>query len=245
MIVEATHIAGVDGCKAGWIAVSFPIARPELASARVFAEFRDLLAALPADSLVGVDMPIGLPDRVGPSGREPDREARAFLGRGRSRVFPVPSREAVYKTDYKAACDRARETSEGGWAPSIQAFSIFPRIRQIDELLIEDLSLRDRVFEVHPEVSFAVMNGGAILEPKKRKGRGYAPGLEHRALLLRDRGFDIGALATGLPRGAGLDDLLDACACAWSAGRILRGEACVFPPEPECDSEGLEVAIRA
>ena len=53
----------------------------------------------------------------------------------------------------------ARETSDPRRAPSIQAYSIFPRIQQIDQILRQDKALRRRVFEVHPEVSFTVMNG--------------------------------------------------------------------------------------
>jgi len=243
--VEAAHIAGVDGCKAGWIAVTFPRAEPGLAAARILATFQDVVEALPKDSVIAVDMPIGLPERAMRGGREPDWAARKFLGRRRASVFPVPSRAAVYAPDYPTACRIARETSEPPRAPSKQAFHIFPRIREIDALLRRDTSLRDRVFEVHPEIAFALINGGTPLEPKKMKGRGHAPGLAQRELLLRGRGFDVAALEAQRPRGGGRDDLLDACACAWSAGRIVTGEARVFPGTPGTDSEGLPVAIRA
>jgi predicted RNase H-like nuclease len=242
-----THIAGVDGCKAGWIAVVFPRAEPSLAVARIFGTFRDVVAALPPDSVIAIDMPIGLPDQAIRGGRAPDWAARDFLGRRRACVFPVPSRRAVqaFEQGYARVCAIARETSEPPRAPSKQAFYIFPRILQIDALLRRDKSLRGRVFEVHPEVAFALMNGGPLAEPKNMKGRGHAPGLAHRKLLLHDRGFDVAALEARCPRGGGLDDLLDACACAWSAERIVTGEARLFPPEPGADAEGLEVAIRA
>lgn len=246
MILDAmTHIAGVDGCKAGWIAVGFPVAQPKLAAARVFQAFEDVVAALPADSIIAVDMPIGLPDRSIRGGRAPDWAARDFLGSCRARVFLVPSRAAVAAPDYPTACAIARKTSDSPRAPSKQAYNIFPRIREIDALLRRDDALGERVFEVHPEIAFALMNGGPILEPKKRTGRGHPPGLDHRKALLRERGFEVEALVAELPRGAGLDDLLDACACAWSAGRIMRGEAKVFPDSAGTDSYGLAVAIRA
>jgi len=245
--VEAAIVAGVDGCKAGWISVSFPMAAPQLAAPRVFTSFRDLVGALPGDSVIAVDMPIGLPDRAITGGREPDWAARKFLGPCRARVFPVPSRRAVhaYGEGYARVCAVARETSEPPRAPSKQAFHIFPRILEIDALLCRDEALCGRVFEVHPEVAFALMNGGPLLEPKKMKGRGHTSGLEHRKLLLHGRGFEVAALEAQRPRGAGLDDLLDACACAWSAGRILRGEARAFPDAPGTDGHGLPIAIRA
>lgn len=131
------HIAGVDGCRTGWIAVDFPIAEPARAEVRLLASAADLLAALPAYTILAVDMPIGLPDRVGSSGRTPDRVARDFLGSCRSRVFPVPSRRAVeaYEEGYARVCTIARETSEPKRAPSIQAFRIFRKILEIDALL--------------------------------------------------------------------------------------------------------------
>jgi predicted RNase H-like nuclease len=227
--------------------VSFPAGEPEAASARLFSTFRDVVAAHPGDAIVAVDMPIGLPERVGPSGRAPDRAARRFLGAARARVFAVPSRRAVdaFELGYEQVCAKARETSEPPRAPSKQAYHIMPRIREIDGLLIGDPDLRERVFEVRPEVAFALMNEGSALAPKKAKGRGNRPGLEHRASLLRDRGLPVDTLAERIPRGAGLDDLLDGCACAWSAGRVLRGEAKRFPDRPETDAHGLEVAIWA
>jgi len=247
MIVDSSHIAGVDGCKAGWIAVSFPRAEPSLAAARVFTTFQAIVAFLPADSIIAVDMPIGLPDLAIRGGRAPDWAAREFLGKRRGSVFPVPSRRAVTAFDqgYAQVCALARETSEPPRSPSKQAYHIFPRILEIDALLRRDSALPRRIFEVHPEVAFALMNGRQPLTPKKMKGRGHALGLAHRKLLLHDRGFDIEALTEKLPRGVGLDDLLDACACSWSAGRIVSGVARVFPDLPGTDSEGLPVAIQA
>jgi predicted RNase H-like nuclease len=68
----------------------------------------------------------------------------------------------------------AREASDPRRAPSIQAYSIFPRIQQIDQMLRQDKALRRRVFEVHPEVSFTVMNDKPIPEPKKVNRRVHA-----------------------------------------------------------------------
>jgi predicted RNase H-like nuclease len=41
------------------------------------------------------------------------------------------------------------------------------------------------------------------------------------------------------------DDILDACACAWSAARIARGEHISLPAEPEFDARGLRMQISA
>ena len=43
----------------------------------------------------------------------------------------------------------------------------------------------------------------------------------------------------------GADDLLDACACAWSASRIAEGRAFAFPQNPPRDARGLRMEINA
>jgi predicted RNase H-like nuclease len=62
--------------------------------------------------------------------------------------------------------------------------------------------------------------------------------MQLRTELLAGQGFALGFLETKPPREAALDDFYDACACAWSANRILGREARVFPAEPDLDAEG-------
>jgi predicted RNase H-like nuclease len=237
------QIVGADGCKAGWIAVAVVADDLGRAQARNFANFAELVGAFEPDAILTVDMPIGLPDRAIGGGRAADWAARDFLESRRASVFPVPSRQAVYAFEqrYAQACAIARATSDPPKCFSKQAFWIFPRIQQIDVLLRGDPALRRRVFEVHPEVSFAVMNNGAAL----RNGKKAKEGKELRRELLAKQGFATDFLEAKSPRGAAWDDFYDACACAWSGRRILAGVARVFPEPPEVDSEGLPVAIRA
>jgi predicted RNase H-like nuclease len=62
--------------------------------------------------------------------------------------------------------------------------------------------------------------------------------------------------ATGFPRHllpptayrrkeVAADDLLDACACAWAARRILEGGSIRFPTNPPSDAKGLRMEINA
>ena len=46
------------------------------------------------------------------------------------------------------------------------------------------------------------------------------------------------------PAGAALDDLLDACALAWSARRITHGTARRVPDRPARDARGLRMELR-
>jgi predicted RNase H-like nuclease len=129
---------------------------------------------------------------------------------------------------------------------SKQIFHIFPKMREIDAVMTPDL--QRRVFEVHPELAFWAMNGEAPLPlPKKVKGRLHPPGLDLRRALLHDAGFPFAALPPTRYRAAdvGADDLLDACACAWSAKRILDGRSIRFPADPPLDARGLRMEINA
>ena len=237
-------VAGVDGCPAGWIAVLRDMAAARPARVVVTSRFADLLALGPA--AIAVDMPIGLPERIGPGGRGPETALRPHLGARQSSVFSVPSRAAVYAPDYREACVLAAATSDPPRKVSKQAFFLFPKIREIDELLRADGALHGRVFESHPEGVFMTLNGGAALsEPKKVKGRCWPAGMALRRTLLSGAGIGPDLLGMAPPRGAGEDDLLDAIACSVTAGRIVRGEARSFPERPGVDAFGLPVAIWA
>jgi len=250
LLEKLTQISGVDGCKDGrWIAViANPAALDEAEGPKIFNNFAELVTELAPRSLIAIDIPIGLPEHSISGGREPDWLARAFLGPRRTSVFPVPSRRAVYANaqGYAQVCAIARETSDPPRAPSIFLYGILPRIHEVDMILRQDPALRGRVFEVHPEVSFQVMNNNMpLLEPKKVNGVIHRPGMKIRKDLLAKAGFSLSFLDRRPLRGAELDDFYDACACAWSAKRILLGKARVFPCHPPVDEEGLEQAIRA
>lgn len=94
--------------------------------------------------------------------------------------------------------------------------------------------LQRRVREAHPECSFARMKGAPLRFAKKRP-EGVA---ERRALLAAHFG-DIGAL-----RGAAVDDVLDAYALLWTAGRVAAGAAQVLGAG-ERDARGLRCEIVA
>ncbi len=240
--VSARRVMGVDGCPGGWIAVlRGSDGRAEVVRAALFAE----LAAVPDVDVIAVDMPVGLPERIGPAGRGPEAALRPKLGGRQSAVFSVPSRSAVFAAEYRAACDAASATSDPPRKVSKQAFFLFPKIREIDVLLRSgDGALRMRVFECHPEGAFAAMNGEPLDTPKKVKSRPHGPGLDARRTLLAEvAGFDPDFLRMPPPRGAASDDLLDACACLWTAERLRDGLAVPHPAVPDRDAHGLSIAI--
>jgi predicted RNase H-like nuclease len=81
------------------------------------------------------------------------------------------------------------------------------------------------------------MAGAPVLPGKKR-----ADGVRARRALLDRTGLTPPAWFRGA--GFGEDDLLDACAAAWTAVRHARGEAESLPEVPEVFSDGIQAAIR-
>jgi predicted RNase H-like nuclease len=238
-------LAGADGCRIGWV-VAFWHPDSGDVRIRVLPRFADIAAQPQAPAIIAVDMPIGLPARIGPEGRGPEQAVRPLLGMRQSSVFSVPSRAAVYTPDYREACRCAAMTSDPPRQVSKQLFMIAPRICEVDTALRADAQLAARTFEVHPEVAFWRLNRDRALdEPKKVKGTPYPPGLALRRRLLFAAGFAKAVLEAAPPRGAGPDDVLDALACAAIARRIDVGLARPFPDPPGRDEHGLTIAIWA
>jgi predicted RNase H-like nuclease len=213
-------VAGVDGCRAGWVVVHDR-------RAAVHASFGEVLAALPGDTVLAVDMPIGLVDEHRPGGRDADRAARTELGPKRSSVFSAPPRSVL---GARTLLDARRR----GGRLTLQTLNLLPRIEDVDREMTP--ALQARVFEVHPELSFAAMDGGRPVLAPKRTARGSD---ERQALLAR-----AGVMVPERPAGAALDDLLDACALSWSAERIARGEARRVPDVATYDRRGLRMDVR-
>jgi predicted RNase H-like nuclease len=202
--------------------------------AGIIPHFRHALNT--AAKVVAVDMPIGFPSS---SERQCESLARKVLGVRRNSVFAVPCRDAVKTNDYRRACDINFELT--GKKFSKQAFMLFPKMNEIDDSV--DTPDQNRVFEIHPEVSYWAMNGNTPIDHYKKTPEGAAL---RRELLTRN-GFPVSRLQhPSWPKSkVAEDDILDACACAWSAARIARGEHISLPAEPEFDARGLRMQISA
>ena len=124
----------------------------------------------------------------------------------------------------------------------MQGWALYAKIREIDELLDANSSSRERVYEVHPEVSFWAWNGERPIREAKKTAAGRAIRLGLAASWL---GPDVLARArAGRPkREVGDDDILDAIAALWTATRLSRGEARTLPPVPSFDASGLPMRI--
>ena len=213
--------AGVDGCRAGWVVV-------DGGRAWVAPTFADVVSSLPTDAVIGIDIPIGLLEESVPGGRACDRLARRRLGPGRTgSVFSAPPRPAL-------GFRSLPEAQTAGFRMTLQTLNITPKIADVDATI--DPALQRRVHEVHPELAFIALADGIPLAHSKRRAAGRA----ERVALLRRHGITV----PEVPTGAAPDDLLDACATGWSAGRIAVGTAEGVPEgEPVLDARGLRMQI--
>ena len=225
----ALPVMGVDAARNGWVGAVLDASghgTPHLLVAPTVAGLVEQAGPL---AVVAVHVPMGLPDGTR---READVQTRTFLGAAGSAVFTTPVRDAVYAVSYGEANQVNRERIGSGVAQ--QAYGLRPRIVEVDAWLRQDLPFA--VVEVHPEASFAQMNGGP---PQARKRS--AQGTEERRRALAAHGVAVPQL---LPTGVGADDVVDACAAAWSAHRVKTGEARSFPESPETFSDGIPAAIH-
>jgi predicted RNase H-like nuclease len=234
-LVRSHHaLVGIDGCAGGWI-----VATSDASISKIeFSVVRDISDVLDVASqdVVAIDIPIGLAS----SGARPcDVAARRTLGSGQgSRVFPAPSRLALGGTTYKECCDLNRQAS--GTAISKQAHALLPKIVQVDRLMTREL--QGRVREVHPEVSFCVINGGPLQHRKKT-----IEGQQERLTILGRHGVTFDPVAErrrlGTSRVA-IDDLLDAAVALLTARRVHDGAAQMLG-DGLVDARGLRMEIVA
>jgi predicted RNase H-like nuclease len=206
--------AGADGTPNGWaVALLRDDDRIELHPCRDVAAVVERAEGAP----VGIDVPIGLPEEVGP--RECDREARKRLGSRASVVFNPPARFLLGARGYPEV--RRRVAQRGGPKMSAQGAGLLPKIEEVDAFVARDPGAP--VYEVHPELCFLELNGSVPLAPKKSPA-----GTALRLDLLRDAfaGADDAISSVDWPaRDGTLVDVLDALVALWTARRIEEGVA--------------------
>ena len=220
-------VGGADGCRTGWV-----VCRRGIDGSLDIRVVKTLAEACEGLSILAVDMPIGLMDEPIP-GRACEPEARALLPGKASSVFPTPCRPALACTTHAVANATSRKLGKG---LNQQTFHLFPKMREIDELLRGSRKLRRIVYEAHPELAFTRMNNGKPVLAKKRQPDGFA----ERCKLLARHGFKWKVESLF---GAARDDVLDAMAVCRTAMLIAEGAATRLGPARERDSYGLPMNI--
>jgi predicted RNase H-like nuclease len=211
---------GVDGWRGGWVAVALHGAE---VSVTAHATFAGILDAGGDAAVIGVDIPIGLPNRPD---RPADTAARKALSPHSSRVFPTFPRHVLEASTHGEAISRCAD----GPKISSQAFALRAKILEVDAHRGDP-----RIHEVHPELSFAAIGGSPL--PSKRSWNGASA----RRRLLAEVGIEIPDELGDAGR-VPPDDVLDAAAAAWTAGRIAIGRAICLPADPPLQ-DGRPIAI--
>lgn len=236
-----SYVVGVDGCKAGWLAVRGDGRR---LSYCIHETMADLLAAQRQASRIFVDIPIGLPWEGCPV-RPCDALARQKLGHRHVCVFPAPSRAACRAVRAGRRPDEARQLNLEaiGKSLSAQALGICDKVAEVDELLLADPLARQRVREVHPEICFWALNGRMPMAAAKTS----RAGIDDRLRLLTYR---LPAAADLLDRmmrqerrsAVKADDALDALVAYLAANADLP-DLRRLSGSPEIDQEGLAMEM--
>lgn len=215
------NLVGVDGCKAGWLAVC---ERNGQLSVELWPNLDSLFEQ--SWTFACVDIPIGLAD--GDGRRSCDQQARDLLGPQRSSIFFSPPRRLIGALDYE-------EVRTQGM--SIQTFHLLPKIREMDERV----EPADQVWlkEAHPELSFRSRSERVLHSKRSPSGQ------SQRQELLEEleSPFQLRRWESGfLRRDVALDDFLDAAILlevarewSWDEGHSVGDE--------EIDSRGLKMEI--
>jgi predicted RNase H-like nuclease len=187
------------------------------------------ISALQPDFLV-IDIPIGLADC---GTREADRLARALLGTRGCCVFSAPLRGMLACNTHREACAVGQRIH--GKGITIQTWGIVPKIREVDNYLTP--AEQSRIREGHPEVSFAMMNGGQAVVERKSTSAG-----RDARLRLLEAHFP-GVRCEVEKHRALRADVIDAFALLWTARRVRDGIARALPASAVYESRGLAMQI--
>ena len=230
-IEVSVPVLGVDGCPGGWVgAVLVPGApRPRVVVAPTIELLVETVRADLDVQVVGIDIPIGLPDGTI---RQADVLARRALPGRAGSVFTTLTRSAYLAAD-RASAD-AVNRGLSGQGVGAQAFAL------------EGQDPRGRRVAAHPAdrrrrrgaPRGVVRDDDRCAAAREAHRRGSAG---HGSTRWRRPASPARRCSSG--SGYAADDVLDACAVAWSAHRRATGDARWLPDPPEVFSDGIRAAI--
>lgn len=233
------NVVGIDGCKFGWIAINL---RSELIwDVKLYSGINEMLEVYKKSDCLLIDMPIGLKTQSKEE-RLCDKEIRRVLKypRGMS-VFVVPTRAAIYCDSYSEGNNLNKKLVNKGI--SKQLWGIVPKIKSLDQYLIENEIYRNKVKESHPELAFMMLKGKAM-DYSKRKKEGFIERIELlEEIYPKTREIVNYTLDTFQRKEVKRDDILDALVLAINA---YLGEKYTFKKYPNStiqDSKRLEMSV--
>tara|TARA_R110002126_G_scaffold53886_2_gene145941 strand:- start:1675 stop:2382 length:708 start_codon:yes stop_codon:yes gene_type:complete len=229
---------GIDGCKVGWLFISFDEGNERYQILKTKEELEEKL--LETDRTF-IDMPIGLEDE------EYTRECDALMrkevgGRYSPSVFSPPIRPALAAPSYVEANMISYEYTEKKL--SLQSWNITPKIQMIDDLLTRHSGLQEKVLESHPEHLFMKLNDGEIFQKKNLK-----KGIKHRLKLIEEEEPIVDDFFRDIKEEyrrseVAEDDIVDAMVLALFAKWTKEKPIKTIPFKVEKDSKGLPKAYH-
>ena len=155
-----------------------------------------------------------------------------------STIFAVPTRQAVYELTKEK--QRAANFLAIGKGLSEQTIAIIPKMRELDEFLLENKDYMNVIRESHPEVCFARLNGVVLTSKSERNGiidriqvlEKYLPVLSEE--YVRKSAKKLGCKP---------DDVLDAVCLAVTANLDAQGRTETIPENPSTDDKGLKMQM--
>lgn len=236
---QGADYIGIDGCRAGWVAVKVSEDGFEV---DLYKSIEEICSKYDDAAYMLVDMPIGLPESN--DDIRPDSEVRMYLSGRSSCIFNTPCRQAVYTDEYHEAsminkCILGKGLSK-------QSFSISPHIREIDRLLQKRPDLAEKLNESHPEFCFAILASRTFILPLYNS-KHTPEGHEDRVETLQeyyDKTYEFVSYIMDNPRLSGLIiDCLDALCLAVSAWLGSKHGYKSIPANPPKDRFGLPMQM--
>lgn len=226
---------GIDGCNGGWMVAS-------LSGRRLIIERYDNIAAALCVHKVAnrflIDIPIGLADSKAESENRPEKPARKMLkGKGTS-IFPAPFRSVARASSISEAWDINKALNAGS---NYMTMGIRGAVNEVDVFLQKNATWKNVLCESHPELCFALLNGGNPIMEKKSEERG----IEKRLEMLEKFGLDRIAIISHPLFRKYRDDVVDAC-CLALVGRFAEeGKSATIPSKDYLvtDATGIKMQM--
>jgi predicted RNase H-like nuclease len=229
---------GVDGCPAGWCAV---IKEENDWHTAVYTDIAELWSKHKDAALILIDMPIGVLDDG--TDRPCDYKVRKLIGKRRSSLFPMPCRAALYASSYEEASLTNFKIT--GKKLSREMWNIMPKMRQLNDFLVNNTEALAVIKETHPELCFTGLSAGRPMEYAKKKEKDPAFEERLRVLISYCSGANAlieKALKEYQRRYVARDDIVDAMALAIMASFGIDKLQSI-PEKPEFDAKGLPMQM--
>jgi predicted RNase H-like nuclease len=233
--VQIFKTVGIDGCESGWMIAMLSNSR---LSIERYNSIDDVLAAHKTADKFIIDIPIGLADSKEEAEYRPDNAARKILKGKSSSLFPVPFRSVARAKTVAEAWNISKALNAGA---NYMTMGIRDAVNKIDIFLQENEAWKNVLCESHPEVCFALLNGGNPIMEKKSEEQG----IKKRLDILEKYGIDRMPVTKHPLFAKYSDDVVDAVCLALIGRFAVEGKSATIPNEDEIktDSTGLKMQM--